>query len=70
MSILMKLVCWEVLALLFGLYALISARLFSGQINTNGLLIGTKGDRSRYLSPERVELLLFQTKRRGRELSS
>jgi hypothetical protein len=38
---------------------LVVGQLLSGGINTSGLLLGTKGDGSAYVSPERVQLLLF-----------
>jgi hypothetical protein len=50
---------WEVLVFLMALFASIALQLFTGQINTRGLLLGQKGDGSQYLSPERVQLLLF-----------
>jgi hypothetical protein len=59
MPLLMELTYWEVLLVLLTLFGLISAHLLTGQINTKGLLVGTKGDGRQYFSPERVQLLLF-----------
>lgn len=49
----------EVFLFLVGLAAIIAHRLLNGEINTNYLLYGTKKDGTKYLSPERVQLLLF-----------
>jgi hypothetical protein len=59
MVLLMELAYWEVLLFLLMLFGLISVHLFTGRINTKGLLKGTKGDGTQYFSPERVQLLLF-----------
>lgn len=49
----------EVYVFLVGLAAIIAHRLLTHQINTNYLLYGKKRDGTKYLSPERVQLLLF-----------
>ena len=59
MAFLVNLIYWETLFLVYGLVGLVVASLASGGINTNGLLFGTKGDGTTYLSPERVQLLLI-----------
>lgn len=59
MFFLITLIYWEVLLLLFGFFGLLAIKILTGQISTRGLLYGTKGDGSKYLSPERVQLLLF-----------
>ena len=48
-----------VLVFVGGLAAIIAQRLITGQINTTGLLYGTKKDGTKYFSPERVQLLIF-----------
>jgi hypothetical protein len=58
-TFLIQLTCCEVLLLLTGFFALVVLQLLTGEISTKGLLYGTKGDGSQYLSPERVQLLLF-----------
>lgn len=59
MEFLLTLICWEGALFLAAIGLLIAGQLLSGGINTSGLLLGTKGDGSSYLSPERVQLLLF-----------
>ena len=59
MVTLINLVYWETLLLLLGLLFLILSSLLTGGINTRGLFQGTKGDGTKYFSPERVQLLLF-----------
>jgi hypothetical protein len=59
MTFLMTLIYWETYLLLFGLLGLAATLLLTGQINTDGLLYGKKGDGTTYLSPERIQLLLF-----------
>lgn len=59
MALLVNLIYWETLFLVYGLVGIVVASLASGRINTNGLLFGTKGDGTTYLSPERVQLLLM-----------
>lgn len=49
----------EAYVFLGALAAMISYRLLTGQINTKGLLYGTKKGGAKYFSPERVQLLLF-----------
>lgn len=48
-----------VLGFLLALALLTATRILNGTINTRLLLYGTKADGTRYLSPERVQLLLF-----------
>ena len=63
MSLLFKLVRWEIIVLLGGLAAVVALRLLTGDINTRYLLYGTmtgrKKNEGRYFSPERVQLLAF-----------
>jgi hypothetical protein len=59
MNALTELARWEVFGFLLVLIALVCVQLLSGQINTKGLFIGRKGDGTSYLSPERVQLLVF-----------
>jgi hypothetical protein len=59
MPFLMRLIGWEIAFLLFGLAGIVVTRLLTGDINTNGLFRGVKGDGTQYFSPERVQLLLF-----------
>ena len=59
MTLLIQLTCCEVLLFLAGFFVLVATQILTGQISTKGLLYGTKGDGSQYLSPERVQLLLF-----------
>jgi len=59
MSYATKIAYCEVLLFLLALAAFVVAQVFTGGINTRGLLSGTRGDGSRYFSPERVQLLLF-----------
>lgn len=54
-----QLAYWEVLALLVGFLALVCIQLVTGQINTQGLFFGRKGDGKQYFSAERVQLLLM-----------
>lgn len=54
-----SLVKLELYVFLGALAAIISYRLLTGQINTKGLLYGTKKGGAKYFSPERVQLLLF-----------
>jgi hypothetical protein len=49
----------EVSLFLGALVAIIGYRVLTGQINTKYLLYGTKKGGAKYLSPERVQLLLF-----------
>ena len=48
-----------VLVFVGGLAAIIAHRLLTGQINTTGLLYGTKKDGTKYFSPERLQLMVF-----------
>lgn len=59
MRLLTELACWEVLAFLTVLFAVVCVQLLNGQINTRGLFTGRRGDGTQYYSPERVQLLLF-----------
>jgi len=45
--------------LLAGFVGLVVIQILTGEINTEGLLYGAKGNGSQYISPERVQLLLF-----------
>ena len=58
MAFVVKLIYWETVLFLFGLLTLVASSLLTGRINSQGLLQGTKGDRTTYFSPERVQLLL------------
>ena len=49
----------EVFVFLGALIAIVGYKVVTGQINTRYLLYGTKKDGAKYLSPERVQLLLF-----------
>jgi hypothetical protein len=59
MAFLASLISWEITLFFFVLLTIVVSRLLNGGINTHGLLSGTKGDGSTYLSPERVQLLLI-----------
>jgi hypothetical protein len=59
MAFLLTLLCWEGMLFLVAIALLVAGQLLSGGINTSGLLVGTKGDGGSYVSPERVQLLLF-----------
>ena len=59
MQALITIVSWIVGLFLAGLITLILFRLLSGQINTRNLLYGRMSDGTRYLSPERVQLMIF-----------
>jgi hypothetical protein len=54
-----RIICFEVILFLGGLAAIIAYRLLTGGINTHYLLYGKRKNGTRYLSPERVQLLLF-----------
>jgi hypothetical protein len=58
-AFLIQLTSCEVLLLLTGFFVLVAIQILTGQISTKGLFYGTKRDGSQYLSPERVQLLLF-----------
>lgn len=47
------------LILFGGLGGIIGVQLLTGQINSRGLFYGFRRDGSRYLSPERIQLLLL-----------
>ena len=59
MQPLITLVSWIVGLLIGGLLVIILYRMLTGQINTRGLLYGRMRDGTRYLSPERVQLMIF-----------
>lgn len=50
---------WEIALFLSALAAILAFRILTGKINTRYLLYGTRGDGSRYFSPERVQLLII-----------
>lgn len=50
---------WQTALFLAALLAILVSFFFSGAINTRGLLSGRNRQRELYLSPERVQLLLF-----------
>jgi hypothetical protein len=52
----MQIVTWEVLGLLFALFAVVVSQVLTGHINMHGLLMRKEGDRS--FSPERVQVLI------------
>ena len=49
----------ELVVFFAGLFGLIGFRLLTGRIRTRRLLYGARSDGSRYLSPERIQLLVF-----------
>jgi hypothetical protein len=59
-----RLVCWEGVILLGGLFGVIAWRLFTGEISLDGLLYGSRRDRgnslgySAFFSPGRTQLLI------------
>jgi hypothetical protein len=59
MQSLITVVSWLVGLFLAALAAMILIRLLSGQINTRNLLYGRMSDGTPYLSPERVQLMIF-----------
>jgi hypothetical protein len=59
MHLLITLVSWIVGLLLAGLVVVILYGMLNGQVNTRGLLYGRMRDGTRYLSPERVQLMIF-----------
>ena len=65
MELLLQLLRFEIVVFLLGLVLIVVVQLLNGEINTRYLLYGTitgresKGDDSRYFSPERVQLLAF-----------
>jgi len=50
---------WEMYILFGGLFGIVAIQLLTGQINTKGLFFGIRRDGSRYMSPERIQLLLM-----------
>ena len=59
MHLLITIVSWIVGLLLVGLVVVILYRMLTGHINLHNLLYGRLSDGSRYLSPERVQLMIF-----------
>jgi hypothetical protein len=59
MTFLLSLIYWEGLLFLFSAFGMIGMLMLEGSIRLDGLLYGTKGDGSKYFSPERVQLLLI-----------
>jgi hypothetical protein len=59
MQSLVTIVSWIIGLFLACLIVLILFRMLTGQINTRNLLYGRMSDGSRYLSPERVQLMIF-----------
>jgi hypothetical protein len=59
MAFLLSLIYWEGVLLLFGAFGMIAVLILDGSIRLDGLLYGTRGDGTKYFSPERVQLLLF-----------
>src|ERR1700730_10304809 len=57
-SVLRSLITWDIRVFIFSLLAIITAFLLEGRINTSGLLFGRTRRGIRYLSPERIQLLL------------
>jgi hypothetical protein len=53
-----RLIYWEGVILLGGLFGLIVWRLFTGEISLDGLLYGSRRDRSAFFSPGRTQLLM------------
>lgn len=56
--LLMQIARWEVILFVGGMAAIIVLRLLTRQINSRGLLLGTRKDGTTYFSPERVQALL------------
>lgn len=59
MHLLITIVSWIVGLLLAGLVVVILYRMLTGHINTRNLLYGRMRDGTPYLSPERVQLMIF-----------
>lgn len=59
MHLLITIVSWIVGLLLGGLIVVVLFGLLTGRINTRNLLYGRMRDGTVYLSPERVQLLIF-----------
>lgn len=59
MQLLIIIVSWIVGLFLVGLIVVILYRLLTGGINTRNLLYGRMRDGTSYLSPERVQLMIF-----------
>lgn len=55
--------------LVFGLLAVVVAKLLGGEINTKGLLYGCDGQGNRSFSPGRVQLLLLTIAAAGQYLT-
>jgi hypothetical protein len=56
-----RLVYWEGMILLGGFFGVIVWRLFTGEISLEGLLYGSRRDRSAFFSPGRTQLLIVTT---------
>ena len=54
-----RLIGWEGLLFLLGLYGIIAIQLLTGAINTKSLLYGRNRDDKLRFTPERVQLLVF-----------
>jgi hypothetical protein len=59
MSPLPQLTRLVVMGYLAGLFGIVAIQLLTGQIRTRYLLHGIRSDGTRYLSPERIQLLIF-----------
>lgn len=59
MHLLITIVSWIVGLLLGGLVVVILFRMLTGHINMHNLLYGRMSDGTPYLSPERVQLMIF-----------
>ena len=59
MQLLITLMSWIVGLLLAGLLVVVLYGMLTGQINTRNLLYGRMRDGRLYLSPERVQLMIF-----------
>ena len=59
MQLLITMVSWIVGLLLGGLVVVTLYGILTGQINTRNLLYGRMRDSTAYLSPERVQLMIF-----------
>jgi hypothetical protein len=69
MPLLTKFVRFEVMFLIFGLAAVVLARLLGGEINTKGLLYGSDAQGNQSFSPGRVQLLLLTIAAAGQYLT-
>jgi hypothetical protein len=69
MPLLAKFVRFEVMFLIFGLAAVVLAKLLGGEINTKGLLYGSDAQGNQFLSPGRIQLLLLTIAAAGQYLT-